>query len=235
MEFSALNRTDDHRIREVDFLRGIALILMIIFHAVFDLREFYDYPVQYGAGIYFYIGKVSVILFILVSAVSCSFSRHNPGRALKLLAAAFLITVVSHLYDPQYGIKFGILHFLGTGILLYPLVRKLNMYSLLILGTLIILMGQYLGGVTVKHNYLFLFNLTDNSWVSADYYPLAPWLGVFLYGIALGKLLYPQKRSLCGLGPHNDMISFIGRHTLKVYLVHQPLLLLAIGAYEKLK
>ncbi len=229
-----MNNTRGARVWEIDFFRGIALVLMVFFHLLFDLKELYGYPVQYNSGIYFYIGKVSVILFILVAAVSSTFSRNNTRRAVKILAAALLISVVSHLYNPIFGIKFGILHFLGTSILLFPLFRKLNKYLLAILGTVIIAAGQYLNSVSVEHNYLFIFNLTSSPWVSADFYPLFPWFGVFLYGIALGKLLYPNRKSLFRYTPRRNLLCFIGRHTLPVYLIHQPLLLLVVGIYVKL-
>ena len=216
---------------EIDFFRGIALVLMIFFHVLFDLKEFYSYPVTYNAGIYDYLGKVSVILFILISAISSSFSRNNVRRGLKYLAVGMLITVVSHLYNPDYGIKYGILHFLGTSILLFSLFRNLNKYFLLILGTIIIILGQYLNVVPVSHNYLFLFNLTSSTWISSDYYPLFPWFGLFLYGTVLGKLLYPVKRSLFSFTPRKNVLSFLGQHTLSVYLIHQPLLLLLLGLF----
>lgn len=234
LSVSAMNKTGPDRIWEIDFFRGIALILMILFHLFFDLKEFYGYNVPYDSGLYYYTGKVSVILFILISAVSSSLSRNNVRRGVKYLGVGMLITVVTHLYNPEFGIKFGILHFLGTCILLYPLFRNFNKYILLFLGTLIIALGQILGGIAVKQNYLFLFNLTNGSWISADYYPLFPWLGVFLYGIVLGKILYPRGAGLFRFRPSPDVLGFIGRHTLAVYLVHQPVLILAIGAFQRL-
>jgi len=219
------------RVWEIDFFRGIALVLMIFFHVLFDLKEFYSYPVTYNAGIYDYLGKVSVILFILISAISSSFSRNNVRRGLKYLAVGMLITVASHLYNPDYGIKYGILHFLGTSILLFSLFRNLNKYILLILGTIIIILGQYLNVVPVSHSYLFLFNLTSSSWISSDFYPLFPWLGLFLYGTVLGKLLYPVKRSLFSFTPRKNILSFLGQHTLSVYLIHQPMLILLLGLF----
>lgn len=222
------------RIWEIDFLRGTVLVLMVFFHLLFDLKEFYNYPVAYNSGVYFYIGKVSAILFIIISAVSSFFSRNNVRRAVKFLVVAFLITIGSHLYNSAYGIKFGIMHFLGVSILLFPLFKNINKYFLLVLGTGIIILGNYLDHIAVANNCLFLFNLTGSSWVSADYYPLFPWFGVFLYGVVLGKILYPTKKSLFKFTPPRDIVSYFGRHTLLIYLIHQPILLLAIGAYVRL-
>lgn len=228
-----MNRTNNKRIWEIDFLRGIALILMIIFHLVYDLKEFFEYNLSYNQGVYMYIGKISGSLFILISAVSCSFSRNNFKRAGKFLGVAVIITLVSSMHNPAYSIKFGIMHFLGMSILLYPVLAKQNKYLLAILGTAIIGLGQYFGPIPATNNYLFLFNLTSTTWVSTDYYPLFPWFGVFIYGIILGKVFYSWNEGLNSRVYRNNIIVFLGRHTLVVYLIHQPLLLLMISVIKK--
>lgn len=91
-----MNKT---RIWELDLVRGIALLLMIYFHIIYDLKEIYNFPVTYGSGVNFYIGKISAILFILVSGISVSLSRSNIKRALKVLIIALVITVVTHIYE----------------------------------------------------------------------------------------------------------------------------------------
>lgn len=236
------------RVWELDFLRGIALILMVLFHLLYDLNEFYGYPVHYNTGVYFYIGKTAGILFIIVSAVSSAFSRNNFNRAAMFLGVGMLITLITHLYNPAFGIKYGILHLLGTSVLIYPLFRKLDKYILAVFGTVIIALGIYFDSTAVGNNYLFLFNLTDSTWVSADYYPLFPWLGVFFYGVCAQKLIYPEAGKRVegfwnfpdirpGLFPKMeaglDFVAFLGRHTLLVYLAHQPLLILLIGIWVK--
>ncbi len=243
------NNNTSGRVWELDFLRGIALILMVIFHLLYDLNEFYGYPVRYNSGIYFYIGKTAGSLFILISAVSSVFSRNNFKRAALFLGTGMAITLVTHLYNPAFGIKYGILHFLGTSVLIYPLFRNQDKYVLALLGTFIIALGIYFDSVKVDNNYLFLFNLTDSTWVSADYYPLFPWLGVFLYGVCLQKFFYPQPGSngerglnlmdympgrFSELKAGLDFVALLGRHTLLVYLAHQPLLILLIGIYVKI-
>ncbi len=232
-----MNRTGRKRLWEIDIIRGVALVLMVFFHFLFSLKEFYGYDVHYNQGIYYYIGKTSAILFIIISAISSSFSRNNTRRALKFFAVAAIITVVTHLYNPAFGIKFGIIHFLGLSVLLAPLFIKLNSYLLALLGILIIAAGIYLGPIAFDNNYLFLFNMTGTGWVSADYYPLFPWFGVFLYGVILGRALYPAKTSLLISEPELRLFSFLGflgRHTLIIYLIHQPLLILLIGVYKKM-
>ncbi len=217
-----------NRIWELDFARGIALILMVYFHVVFDMKDIFSYNVSYSTGINFFAGRTSALLFMFISGISCSLSRSNTKRGLKVLAIAMIITVATHLYDPNLGIKFGILHFLGTSMLLYPLFRNLKGYLLIILGIVIIALGQVTSRITMPYDYFFPLGLTSNSFVSSDYYSLIPWLGVFIFGIAAGKSFYKNKTSLFSFYMQPNAISLAGRHTLPVYLIHQPLILLVL-------
>lgn len=217
------------RIWELDLIRGIALVLMIYFHVVYDLKEIFHQSVSYQSGINYYLGKVSGSLFIFAAGLSSSLAKSNTKRALKLLAIALAITAATHLYDPQIGIKFGILHFLGLSILAAPLFLKLNKFYLLLLGTAVIILSPYLSAVRVNNDLLFVFGLTTNSFVSSDFYPLFPWFGVFLYGLSAGKGLYRNKKSLIALKPRENLLTLAGRHTLLIYLLHQPLILVILN------
>lgn len=225
MDHQINNKT---RIWELDLLRGITLILMIYFHTIYDLKEFYNFPVSYENGANYYIGKISAILFMLISGISSSLSKSNIKRAFKVLEIALIITIITHLYDPDYGIKFGILHFLGVSILLSPIFSKLNKYILLLLGTLTIIIGNAISNIETSVNYLFPIGIINSSFISSDYYPLLPWFGIFLYGIALGKFLYTQKRSIFTFNFKDNVISKIGLKTLPIYLLHQPAITLTL-------
>lgn len=216
------------RIWELDFFRGIALIFMIYFHVIFDMKEFFNYPVSYASGVNYYIGKASAILFMLVSGISCSLSRNNIKRGLKVLGIALVITAVTHLYNPGYGIKFGILHFFGISMLLYSLFQRINRYVLIVLGTAVIVLGNYVPRISVSYNYLFPLGIISSSFISSDYYPLIPWFGVFLYGIVLGKILYFRKQSQFNFNLGDNIISRVGQKTLLVYVVHQPITVLML-------
>lgn len=224
----------DKRIWELDFFRGIALILMIYFHIVFDMKDIFGYNVTYGSGINFYIGKISAILFMLLAGISSYLSRSNIRRGLKVLGTAMVITVATHLYSPDLGIKFGILHFLGVCMLLAPILQKLNRYALFSVGILSIIIGNYVSGISVTHDYLFVFGIYSEKFVSSDYYPLFPWIGVFIFGIAIGQIFYTKRKSIFNFSIGNNPISSVGRHTLMCYLVHQPLILLVLTLVKQL-
>lgn len=217
------------RIWEIDFLRGIALLLMIIFHVVFDLRDIYNFAIYYDRGFYYYVGKASVILFMIVSGISCSLSRSNFKRGVKVFLIAMGITLVTHFFDPELEVKFGVLHFFGISMMLYPLLRRMDNY--LMIGTALasIVTGNIFSKIIVSQNYLFPLGLTTNTFASSDYYPLFPWLGVFLFGIVIGRVLYKEKKSIFKYKMPDNPFLFLGRHTLSIYVLHQPLILIILS------
>lgn len=216
------------RIWELDFLRGIAIIIMIRGHTIFDLNEFYGYPIQYSEGFNYYIGRVGAVLFILISGISCSLSRSNFKRGIKVLAIAVVLSIATHIYSPEMGIKFGILHFLGTSMLLYSPLRKLNKYGFFVLGTIIFAANFFIHNIQVSFDIFFPLGIISNNFVSSDYYPLIPYLGIFLYGTGVGKTLYVNKRSIINYDLKENIINWLGRKSLIIYLLHQPVIIIVI-------
>lgn len=198
------------------------------------MKDIFGYNVEYSKGYNYFTGRAAAILFILISGISCTLSKNNVKRALKILAIAMLITVVTHIYDVEMGIKFGILHFLGLSIMMYPLFNKLNEYSLTMLGTAILILGGYIPRLNPRFDYLFILGITSEKFMSSDYYPLIPWLGIFIYGVILGKILYRDKKSIFNFELRSNIINWLGRNTLYIYIIHQPVILTIIGLIKKI-
>lgn len=214
------------RIWELDFLRGLAICIMVFFHLVYDLNEFYGVTfLSYEEGIIRYAGKFSAALFIFISGVSCTLSRNNIKRGLYLLLIAFGVTLVTYIAVPGSNIIFGILHLLGTSIIMYPILTSFSSSVLVFLGSAVILFGQSFIYLDMPFNYLAPLGLRSYEFYSADYYPLLPWSGIFMYGIAFGKIKYVEKHSLLPFDYSNNFLGLLGRHSLLIYLSHQPVLL----------
>lgn len=213
------------RVWEIDFFRGIALFLMIIFHIVWNLNNFYDYQVNYQEGFFFFVGKAALFLFITISAVSCFFSSSNKKRAVKIFLAAFLVSGATYIFDSNNFVVFGVLHFLGVNVLLYYFYKKLNVALLVLVGTIIIALGPLVKEITLASNILVPLGIRGSNFSSFDYVPLIPYSGIFIYGAALAKVLYSNKKSLFKKQIRPNPISFLGRRTLIVYLGHQPLII----------
>lgn len=217
------------RIWEIDFVRGIAIILMIIFHFIVDLKDFYSYPLDYLNGFWYLEGKLSAILFILLCGVSATLGKNSTRHGITIFIWAMVLTVITYLYNENNYIRFGILHFLGISLLSVHFIRQLPSYWLMILSLAILVIGNTIFNQYITNPYLFPIGLKSYTFVSMDYYPLFPWYGVFLVGIMFGQVFYGNKRSfsasqLCSFPPFK-LITYLGKHSLPIYLVHQPILL----------
>ncbi len=222
------DQSNTNRIWELDFLRGLALVMMVYFHLIYDMKEFYGYPVSYEGNINDYIGKLSAILFITLSGISTSFSRSSWKRGLKVLGAALLITLASYFFDNDFFVVFGILHFLGLSMILSVLFKKLGNITLLAAAAAIIALGYTLPLDNFGNDYLMILGFRTQAFSSSDYYPLIPYLGIFLIGMVLGRVLYAKRKSLVTPLPGHSVLSLPGRHTLSIYLLHQPAILLIL-------
>ena len=213
------------RILEIDALRGVAIILMVIFHIIVDLTDFYGYHFQYLSGFWYYEGKAAAILFMLLAGVSSSFSRSAVRHGLELLAWGMVLTAVTWLFAPAMYIRFGILHFLGTSLLTWPLLKKLQPRALLLVAAGAVAPGGYVAELTGSTIWLLPFGVMPANFASMDYYPLFPWYGVFVMGAAAGKTLYAQQTSLFPALTPPRWLVWLGRRSLAIYLLHQPLIL----------
>jgi uncharacterized membrane protein len=230
------------RIWEIDFLRGLSILLVIGYHLLYDLGYYVGLPRFLGWSTnlstaawtiaqHFFAG-----LFVLLSGASSTLTRSNIRRGLRLLAVAlaltlgtYLIAVWLHIFDPADTILFGILHCLAVSMLLYGVVfKKISAAANALGGAAIIGLAALLPilrkALVIRSDWLIPLGLPGPSFSSLDYFPLIPWFGVFLIGAALGKSLYASKRSLLPWRLPPTFVNFAGRHSLIIYIVHQPVI-----------
>ena len=210
------------RIWQIDFSRGIAIVLMVSFHLVFDLNYYWGYPVSYQSGFWYYVGKLSAILFTIVAGVSAGISARHVRRGLVVLGWGLFISMATYMLDSTTYIRFGILHMQGGCMLLFPLFKNLGPGWLAAAGTAVIALGQWTAQLTGPAVLLPL-GITPPVFQSLDYYPLLPWAGLFLFGAAFGKWHY-RVYATSDLPVWARPLVLAGRHSLKIYLIHQPVL-----------
>lgn len=245
----AKSNNKSNRAFELDFLRGIAIIMMMFMHFSYDIRyEFGFDTFEYLKSSWFweFVHPIIIVLFVGLSGLCCTFSRNNLKRGLKLLAVAmtftgvtYFITYVMHI---ECLILFNVLHMLSVSTLIYALatfIEKKTGMKPEQMTFILIMVGIY---IIILNNRLYYYdNLTYNMLfypvgiaikgepIVADYLPLIPWLGVFLTGAGAGRMLYSEKKTL--FPGTKDVIrkitaplEFLGRHSLIVYIVHQPII-----------
>lgn len=234
------------RIAEVDVLRGAAVLLMASFHLAFDLAAYFSVPLQIYSGAWYWIGRISAVMFMFIAGVASTLGTRAIRRGLIVLAAALLVTLVSIPTMGENYIRFGILHFFGTLMILKGLADKIfkTWRARLVAACVFALASWWLGIIvrgapSVGTPLLLAIGLTYEGFSSFDYYPLFPSAAYFCLGIAAGLVVYRRKRSLLRMDISQRQQSiakevvrtvlrpfaFLGRHSLVVYLVHQPLIL----------
>ncbi|MFO1396988.1 MAG: heparan-alpha-glucosaminide N-acetyltransferase [Burkholderiales bacterium] len=229
------------RIAGIDALRGLAVIAMVAFHFCFDLAHFGVIAANFYRDAFWLHARTAILSsFLLLAGVSLVLAQRTAqGRAgfwrhvATIAACALLVTAATFVAFPQSYVTFGVLHAIALClVLLRPLVAR--PWLALALGVAVIAAGNaftatafdgppwgFVGFATVKPR-------------TEDYVPLFPWAGVMLAGIALGHaLLRHDFRAVAPFGILPRFVRWLGRHSLLVYMLHQPLLFgalwLAVG------
>jgi uncharacterized membrane protein len=239
------------RIWEVDAWRGVAIIMMVIYHLMWDLYAFAGVNVALGRGFWFYFQRTTATSFIFLVGVSLMLSYYSAQssgkgaqglywkffqRGLKIFAIGMTITVVimiASAFQPGFTgrIDFGILHFIGASIIIaYPFMRIKWPWANLILAALLYTAGRIIETIPAQGMAWVWLGFQPYDYYYLDYFPLIKWFSVVLVGIFVGQTVYAQgwrRFSLPDLSaffPIN-LLRFLGRRSLLIYVIHQPILI----------
>lgn len=239
------------RMAAFDVVRGFSVISMVLFHFCYDLRFIYGYDLDFFKPPFQDIWRASISwTFLFIAGCMCSFSRNGYKRALRYLAAAAAVFVVTTIVAVDVPISFGIIFCMGASTLIesflahHGVVLKGLPTAALLFMAFIAFQGVtrgYIGiGSLVVHlpralyatPYLSFLGFPGGGFASGDYYPILPYTLMFLVGTSVGRYWketgYPSFFSKVDCKP----LAFVGRYALPVYLAHQPLL---IGVCELLE
>ena len=225
------------RIWELDALRGACIVCMVLIHLIWDLSALFGwipgaaflFLKQWGGGVFF-----------LICGISCCLGSHPVFRGCLVFGCGLLCTAVTvgiyllGLAGADLCIWFGTLHCLGTCMLLWPWLRKLPLPVSAALGLLFTCLGVALQLYPAAGPvWLLPLGFYPPDFATADYFPLLPYLGIFLLGTCLGRTVYKNKTGLfpdsVGAKAGFRFLCFCGRHALQIYLLHQPIL--AVGLF----
>ena len=218
----------EKRVQFLDGWRGAAVLVMLGWHLCWDLASYgcFSRRVMFSplAG----LARMFIVFsFVLLSGISCRYSRDNVRRGIKTLLCALAVSAAMwYIGDP---IWFGILHLLGICMCLYGLLgerfEKLPPAATarvcMVLFTVFLVIVDR---VRVSFPGMWMFGLRTAAFYSADYYPLFPWMFLFLTGTVVGGKLRAGGGRAFPL-PSPGWLRFFGRHALLIYMLHQPVLM----------
>jgi len=211
------------RFWEIDALRGLAVVAMIAFHTVFDLHYFAGISLLPGDA-WFWLPRAIGAAFIFLAGVSLTLSKSTPfKRGAMIFSWGLAITAVTWFAFPINTIWFGVLHLIGLSIILAPFLERGGPA----LAAALIAIGAWLQFQSFQFPWLLWLGFAPAQFYSFDYYPLLPWLGVLLLGMWAGRKLYSKAKPRVAPALVSPLC-FLGRNSLAIYLLHQPLLVLAV-------
>lgn len=241
------------RILEIDLVRGLCLLGMVLHHFAFDVRYVFRidaFAFQEGGFFNLVLRPLFLIGFIMVSGLSSAFSRNQFKRSARIAAAAVVLQIGMAIFSSFQNVNnyviFNVLHVLAVSQFLYGVVEKVfekrqRRSFLLALGVIGVLaiysvypLQQLDGDIAnpiVGYLMLILGAPYDHAIGMGDFLPLFPWMGIFFIGALLSHVVYIdretmlQDRAQRRVRQYLRPVIWMGQNPLWVYLLHQPVIL----------
>lgn len=229
------------RFHGIDALRGLAVVSMVAYHLLYDINTVYGLQAEWiNDPLVCFWQQCTCWAFILIAGFSWEWGKkHNLARGVKLSLYGIIISFISVLLLPNHAIWFGILSFLGAAILIQIVLNPLTSRLAPLTGVILTLILHFLlqdiqFGIIgpgwelpniIYSTYLGVpFGLKPIYFTTVDYYPILTWYPVFLCGTYLYRLFLQCPNCKRCARTRIPALSAIGRHTLVIYLIHQPVL-----------
>ncbi len=224
----------------LDILRGISIISMVLYHTMWDIVHIFNKNIVWFKSDLGYIWQQSIcITFIFLSGFCFSLSKRKFKRGAFVFLCGTIITAVTLIFVPENQVIFGVLTFIGSAMLLLaviePILKRLNsvvgfsLSAILFIAFKSINNGYMIFDIALprtiyKNLFTAFLGFPPRSFWSTDYFALFPWFFLFVAGYFTFKFMN-EKNLMKILGKIKcPPIEFIGRHSIIIYMAHQPLI-----------
>ncbi len=231
-----------NRVHLIDEVRGFSILCMVVYHAAYDLVALFgvSIPLFFSPVMQNFLQPLFAGLFIFISGTAANYSHSNLKRGAICFLLGMVLTIGTWIVMPSQFIAFGILHCLGVCMMLSPLflslAKKIRPIVLIPVSLVLFFLlyslpqgqiGLFSFTFAIPHAcydtpFLFWLGLPNNTFFSSDYFPLIPWIFAFLAGVSFGRIVKENRCPAFFYKMHCRPLALIGRHTLVIYLLHQP-------------
>lgn len=221
------------RLAAVDALRGAALVAMIVYHAAWDLSFLgfiaTDVATHPGWAAFARIIAASFLLLVGISLVLAQRAGATPRRVLRrigvIAAAAAGVSAATYAFLPRQGVYFGILHCIALSSLIGTALHRLPTWLLAAAVPVLLPLPWLFASPLFDAPWWYWLGLSTEVPPAPDYVPLLPWFAAVLAGMAIGRALpEPEPAPRAAPLPVRTLAA-MGRRSLAIYLLHQPVLL----------
>lgn len=228
----------------IDALRGLCVISMICYHTMWDCVNIFGVDAPWFETDYARIWQQSICwCFVFLSGFCWNIGSKHLKRGLLVFAGGAVITAVTLLVMPEDKIIFGVLTLLGSCMILMtalnPLIKKIPPLfgSIFNFFLFIICKNITKGYIGIKNLLVFelprelykdyfttFFGFKFNGFSSSDYFPLIPWIFLFISGYFFYKLLDKKGtiKKWKKTAPKKEFFTAVGRNSFWIYMAHQP-------------
>jgi uncharacterized membrane protein len=237
------------RLAWIDWLRGLAVVAMIVFHFSYDLTVEAKLKLSFIRALpdlyWIIMPKIIGGLFFILMGVS-AYVRHQSLKhqsawitfrqpLLRILLGALIVSFATSFLGADRQIKFGVLHGLAASlVLLIPVIdRPKVLWVVGLAATIIGIVFRFIV-VPFEHFWWLGFFAKDRSSFGLDVYPILPWVGIVYLSVALSPRLIQIMQSTQAT-TQSPFLRYFGRHSLIIYLIHQPILIGCIKVAVHLK
>ena len=233
------------RVILLDEIRGFAILCMVVYHTMFQLKYSFGVNVPiFFEGWFDIIRDFFAGVFIFISGAMCRFSRNNLRRGVQCFFLGMVITFVTPFFS-EWTIDFGILHLLGISMMIYGLFdeafERIPAFAGITLSVVFALFTWNVDKGYIGIPKLFEISLPQaaynvrvlsplgfcpDDYSAGDYFPVMPWIFVFLGGSYFGEWAKDDLLPRFFYNSHIKWLAAVGRHTIWIYLLHVPLIML---------
>tara|TARA_B100000214_G_scaffold215900_1_gene156865 strand:- start:4831 stop:5553 length:723 start_codon:yes stop_codon:yes gene_type:complete len=226
------------RYEEIDVLKGVAVICMIIFHFFYFPNQYGFKEIEYNTITLKIIAKVAQIIFITCVGINLVFAKKKTNDASyhlkrigKIACYAILMSLFTYYVFQERYVKFGILHFVAfSSLLLFTFVDNVETMKVIttILALLFVLnkIKPELFRI-IPSPLAFISGFYNDRYSAVDHFPILPWGFLICLGVFIGHYLLNNEINTPNYiknNPVSEVLKNIGKRSLEIYAVHWAIL-----------